>query len=299
MKTRIWTAVLGIPAMLLLLFWPGGVPWMIGVAAVMVVAGWEYVTELRKKDIRVHWVTLALFAGYFWILAGLPFSLSLVPLSPKFVAPPADDSLLVPSVLLLLVTLAGDLFWNHRAPVKNVGATLFGIVYIGSLFPFLVKLRYIASGSNPLAITPILDPPVDPRLGAWCVLAVLLVIWSADSAAYFTGRQFGKHKCTPAISPNKTWEGVYGGLAAAMLAGLIGLYPLMGWSLLGLGFGLLVGVAGIIGDLVESAIKRELGVKDFGSLLPGHGGILDRFDSLLFAAPVAYWLISMFGMWFF
>lgn len=113
----------------------------------------------------------------------------------------------------------------------------------------------------------------------------LVLIWTNDTFAYLTGKLLGKHKLIERVSPNKTWEGTIGGFVFAILAALIYAYfsdqPLVPWA----GFGLVCGLCATLGDLIESVIKRSLGVKDMGNLMPGHGGVLDRFDALLFAAP--------------
>jgi phosphatidate cytidylyltransferase len=130
--------------------------------------------------------------------------------------------------------------------------------------------------------------------GAWVVVLVIATTWACDSGAFFSGRALGKRKLAPTISPGKTVEGAAGGMVCA-LAMALG----VGWLLLRLDIrlaaavGVLTGVLAPVGDLCESAMKRELGIKDFGSLFPGHGGVLDRFDSLLFTAPVVYYLLLM------
>lgn len=136
--------------------------------------------------------------------------------------------------------------------------------------------------------------------GAGLALFLLVLTWAADSAAYFTGRRFGRHKLAPAISPGKTFEGAWGGLVVAGIAALAyaGAWgkdlPFAGFVVLAL----LVAVVSVAGDLFESLIKRRHGVKDSGTLLPGHGGVLDRIDSLLAAAPVFYaglWWLGVAG----
>jgi phosphatidate cytidylyltransferase len=124
------------------------------------------------------------------------------------------------------------------------------------------------------------------------VLFVQIIIWSTDSGAYFVGRKFGKNKLAPYISPNKTREGSIGAVLVAVLIAII--YRLIvGGAFLGtwpalIGVTLLISIFGQLGDLVESAIKRFYGVKDSGTILPGHGGLLDRFDSLIFVLPLLY-----------
>lgn len=125
------------------------------------------------------------------------------------------------------------------------------------------------------------------RWGAWSVLGVLFICWAGDSAAYFTGIAFGRHKLMPRVSPAKTWEGLFGGIAGSMAGGLLAAH-LGGFSMLPfLVAGFTGGITGILGDLFESALKRDAGIKDSSSLLLGHGGILDRFDSAVAVAPVA------------
>lgn len=138
----------------------------------------------------------------------------------------------------------------------------------------------------------------------WLVLAAMAVVWIADTAAYFTGRKFGRRKLAPSISPNKSWEGVWGGLAAVALYALL-LTPFsteagyVGTRSLVIGFAfvlfvMLLGAVSIVGDLYESMLKRQAGVKDSGSLLPGHGGVLDRIDALLSAMPLAAVAATLF-----
>jgi phosphatidate cytidylyltransferase len=126
------------------------------------------------------------------------------------------------------------------------------------------------------------------------VLAVLVLVWVADSAAYFVGRKWGRRKLAPSISPGKTWEGAWGGLAAAVAYAIIcGTFLLgtVGWAALAVSAALLTAIS-IVGDLFESAAKRQAGVKDSGTLLPGHGGILDRIDSATAVLPVAALLLA-------
>jgi phosphatidate cytidylyltransferase len=136
--------------------------------------------------------------------------------------------------------------------------------------------------------------PGDP--GAWAVLFVFLTTWACDTGAFFVGRTFGRHKLAPQLSPGKTREGAIGGLLAALVVGSVLGNVLHLGSPLSLLLGVVSGVLGQVGDLVASAIKRELGLKDFGALLPGHGGILDRFDSLLLTAPAIYYILLLWPL---
>jgi phosphatidate cytidylyltransferase len=134
--------------------------------------------------------------------------------------------------------------------------------------------------------------------GRLIAFAVVLTVFAADMLAYLAGRVVGRHKLAPRLSPKKTWEGLAGGALAGVFVSFITLYDkrheyLSVWQAIVLG--LVVVIAAVLGDLFESALKRDLEVKDTGRLLGGHGGVLDRVDALLFAAPAAYFLVVSFG----
>ena len=135
-----------------------------------------------------------------------------------------------------------------------------------------------------------------PR-GTWWLLIVLLGVWGFDAAAFFTGRSFGRHKLSPRISPAKSWEGVIGGFVLSIVAALVLTVKPLGvpWYL-AIVLGILLGIAAVLGDLAESLIKRQMHVKDSGQFMPGHGGLLDRVDSLLFAVIVVYFFALCVGL---
>ena len=168
--------------------------------------------------------------------------------------------------------------------ISGLIASVFGVFYVGWLPAHLVLLHQ------------------RPGIGAGLVMLLCVAVIVSDSGAYFTGKMIGKHKLAARVSPNKTWEGAVGGVVAAMLFGAalywlrirLGweIYPK--WSLLAyVGAAMVLAVVEQIGDLVESMIKRDAGVKDSGGLFPGHGGVLDRCDGFLFAAPVLYYLAAL------
>ncbi len=192
---------------------------------------------------------------------------------------PADSWWLTVAAVVLVTGIATLRISPAERPFQTAALTLMGAVYVGGLISFGVPLRERFSASA-----------VDGTLVFFLPVALT---WLADTAAYFGGRVLGKRKLSPVISPNKTVEGALSALVAGPVGALFyGFVPLpaLGASL-GvpglLGLGLVVAVAATLGDLAESALKRECGVKDSSSLLPGHGGLLDRMDSLLWSIPAA------------
>jgi phosphatidate cytidylyltransferase len=181
-------------------------------------------------------------------------------------------------VILLLLMI--ELFRNKGSVVNNLGATVLGIIYIGLFSSALIAIREFYPNVNELY----------PR-GGFVIISMLAAIWVCDSAAFFGGTAFGKHKLFPRISPNKSWEGALLGFLFAILTMLLAkliVLDFLSWTNV-IVLGIIIGIIGQLGDLVESSIKRDAGIKDSSSIIPGHGGIFDRFDSLLFSAP-AIWL---------
>ena len=187
-------------------------------------------------------------------------------------------------IILLIAALLAELVKKRSKPLVNVGATLLGAVWVGWMLSYLTLIR---STSLP-GITPPIAGTSTPE---WLVVFVVGATWWSDTGALFAGKFFGRHKMAPNISPAKTWEGSFGGLVFSAIWGVafghwIHLDP--GHAII---LSLLCGVFGQLGDLCESALKRDLGLKDLGVVFPGHGGVLDRVDSLLFAAPLAYYYL--------
>jgi phosphatidate cytidylyltransferase len=177
---------------------------------------------------------------------------------------------------LFLVFVLYGLSDIRTSATTTFGVTMLGVVWIGAGLGLLLLVRDIDTH------------------GFWAVIAILFTVFAADTIAYFVGRAIGRRKMAPAISPGKTWEGFVAGVVAAMAASFLILYKdrdeflTIPETLL---FGAAVALAGVFGDLFESAVKRDLGFKDSGRLLGGHGGMLDRLDALLWAGPAAYFVI--------
>jgi phosphatidate cytidylyltransferase len=218
-------------------------------------------------------------------------------------APPALASIRMWNTALVVLLLFGALAVTRRlpdqSPMEAIAVTFCGALFVGGTLAFGVWLR-----AYPNTAQPLLSTGTTVALQGSALLAFPLAItWINDTLAYFVGRAIGRHKLIPQVSPGKTVEGAIAGLVGGVLTacalGLFVLGPYVGltasivrWTL----GGLLIAAVAQIGDLVESLMKREAGVKDSGTLLPGHGGILDRFDALFFAIPVAYWYLRWLGL---
>lgn len=183
-------------------------------------------------------------------------------------------------LLLFLVEPARVVFAGFKQPFLDWGVTLLGVFYIA--LPFSLAL-YLSTMRGMYSWQMLLFP--------------LVLVWSNDTGAYCVGSLFGKHKMMPRISPGKSWEGFAGGvLLAGVVGAILGHFAPMSGSFLWVGAGVVVALASVVGDLVESRLKRSVGLKDSGRFLPGHGGFLDRFDAMLFAVPtaVAYFTVAQF-----
>ena len=183
---------------------------------------------------------------------------------------------------------------RHHEPgvLASWSLGLAGALYLGWLLSHFVLLRLLVSPLNSNVFT-LAGLPLDA--GAAWIYLILAITWIQDTAAYFVGKNLGRHKMAPVLSPKKTWEGAAGGLLGSVLAALV-FAPVFGLPITiaqAALLGLVGGVVGPLGDLAESMIKRQVGLKDAGNLIPGHGGILDRADSLLFTGPVLYYLIHL------
>ena len=192
-----------------------------------------------------------------------------------------EDMLLLASLALIVATAAWHVF-TPRSTVGDVAHTIFGAVYTGFMFSSVVLIRKVDAGNA----------------GALLAFGVMGSVWLNDATAYFVGSRLGKNKLAPTISPNKSVEGFWGGIAGGLVAWII----LAALQVCGVTFpvalisGALCGAAGVLGDLFESRIKRGVGVKDSGNIIPGHGGMLDRSDSMLFASSVAFIALKLGGI---
>ena len=281
---RITSSMLGIPLLVFLVFAEGSpqfpaFAFTVAVAICAVVGGWEYFRGLRLRGFRPSegpaFVAIALLQFAAWSVSRGRLT----------------DFLPVLIAFLVIGTLIHQVLRRDPEPLANIGVTFLGVIYVGWLFSYLIFLRSLPGTVEiwPFSNTPIAG--LFKQEGAWIVLYVMATTWITDAGAYFVGMAIGKTPLAPTLSPKKTVEGAVGGLLAATLMSLAwGTWIGLPWYHCAI-LGPIIGALGQIGDLCESALKRDLGIKDFGTLLPGHGGILDRFDSLFFTAPIAYYYL--------
>ncbi|ASS75616.1 hypothetical protein CIG75_11870 [Tumebacillus algifaecis] len=262
---RVLTGVIG-GALFLGVVWIGGVP-LILLLALLAVLGFRELVKMRgfatfsAPALLGYVVTLVFTTNLLWRES---WELSVAP-----------DSISIPLLLLILFAfLTISVMTKNRYSFQDMSYLFAGTLYIGLAFQSATLLR------------------IEDGLGLRYFLFLLILMWTTDTFAYFVGRALKGPKIWPAISPNKTVSGSVGGVVAAAIVGVVFAtmndFALWPWLLLSA----LLSVVGQLGDFVESGLKRSLNVKDSGKLLPGHGGVLDRFDSLIFSAPLAYYCIS-------
>jgi phosphatidate cytidylyltransferase len=258
LRKRVITALWGIPLLIVAIWFDEPLPWFTVLAAI-----WGLLATIEfYRMVGVSRILPLTCFGLIWTLLFI--------IQPHF-----DYELLIPVLLTSAVALSLILLVflpNKEGVFVNWAWTIAGILYVGWLLSYLVALR-LEAGRD------------------WLYLA-LFATFGSDTAAYFIGRAIGRHKLAPHISPGKTWEGAIAGLLGAVIISLLFTLntPLQlplnyGQAIL---LGLLISVFGQLGDLAESLLKRNSGVKDSGSLMPGHGGLLDRMDSVVFAGVVVY-----------
>ena len=264
MKDRNLINLFGIPAWLLLIYL-GGLYYANFILVAMVIALGEYYYMMEKKGIKpLRWmgmVSCVFIADFYYV-------------QPDITSFEIVGSL----ILIVLLIFIWELFSIKKGSSMNIAVTIGGVLYIPTLLGTAIEIRQFDS---------LMDTSI--------TFAIVVSVWACDSAAFIMGSLYGDKKIFPTVSPNKSWVGSISGLIASI--GVCFLFQNQGW--LGsifqisdaLVFGFIAGVFGQIGDFAESLIKRDIGVKDSGKLLAGHGGVLDRFDSLIFAMPMTYFYI--------
>lgn len=267
LRTRLLTAAVLIPIVACCIYW-GGISFLVLVVLLLTVAEIEFCHLVARGGFRP---ALAFGLGMVWLFL----------LDAQF---PALELQQPGMALILLGSLAWQLLHRDGSPVADWALTVTGGLYLGLCGARLIGLRNMQPD------------------GLWWTLTVVPAIMAADTGAYFVGRAWGRHKLAPTLSPGKTWEGyaagvIASGLITALLASLWHTEADAGTAVSGvhgLILGLLIATLAPLGDLAVSMVKRQVGVKDSGKIIPGHGGALDRVDSILWAAVIGYHYVQMF-----
>lgn len=274
---RILTAAIAVP-ILYFIFLIGGLIYLAFFLVLIIVGQTEYQKLLESRNISYEKWTGIILSSLLAVSAYIGFVYFAL--------------FLTFSVVLVLALELRKL--SEGNTVMRAGATLLGILYLGWLLSHAILLRNIDEAGNIKTFALQYQGLSDP--GFFLIFFTVACTFLNDTGAYFTGLKLGKHKLAPSISPGKTVEGTIGGIVTCIITGLIVNYgfgsPLNSdWTIL---FSLIIALAAIFGDLAESAIKRGAGIKDSGAIVPGHGGVLDRFDSLIFVFPVSYYFILIY-----
>ncbi len=255
---RLFVVILGIPILGYIIFW-NEMPFLITIIIFNLLGLYELYNMSHKKENQPSLLFGSIFSLYFIYLAiGNLLSIKL-------------DNILI--IILLLIFLISRLFTKNRdIALSSIAVTIFASIYVGYFSSFLLKIKLLPNGN-------------------YFLIFLLVIVWVNDIAAYIIGTAIGKLKLAPKISPKKTIEGSIAGIFFSIIT-IIFLNHWLNYDLNKLiVIGIAVSVFGQCGDLFESMLKRGAKIKDSGNLIPGHGGVLDRFDSLLFAAPVFYFCI--------
>jgi phosphatidate cytidylyltransferase len=283
---RIIVAFVGIPLALLIIYL-GEYPFLITIIAVSSFALWEFYKIAEKKHAFPNKIP--------GIVAGLILTF-LFYFRNKF---NDFDWLIIFLVIFIIIILILELFRNKPNGLLNISTTLAGVVYVSVSFCCLVGLRdfyklfeyFLVTGNGARLEQDLIFSTLFKSTNcAWLVAIIFISVWLSDSAAYFIGVKWGKHKLFPRISPKKSWEGAFAGFVFAIIGFglssflLIPKFPMAHAIIIGA----IIGIIGQVGDLAESLLKRDAGIKDSSGIIPGHGGVLDRFDSILFVAPAVY-----------
>jgi len=259
-------------------FWLHPVTFFITGLVLLAGAQYEYYLLIKNTGIRPQMIT--------GIIAGC----SLYIVSTLVAAGLMDKKYFLLLIPMALIIMIAELYRKQEKPFDSLAHTFFALFYIAtpfSLFPFSAFSR---TGFSSLLAHP------DINFSPGIVVGFLLLLWANDTGAYLTGVTLGRHRLMERISPKKSWEGFFGGviiavLAAWLLSDWLGVVDTAGWIIISL----IISIAGTFGDLIESMLKRSIDVKDSGSILPGHGGFLDRFDSAIISFPLVYLFITLFG----
>ena len=266
---RITSALLGFPLVVIILTFGNRYVVDIFLAIIACISMQEYMNAISKDAKPIRWL------GYISCIF-----IAFIHIIPQYIPEPILNNIIILAIpILLLVLFTTIVATNMRINFKDVSYTLFGIVYIVTCIAFIAKIRGLEHGN-------------------WLVWFAIIAAWASDTFAYFIGKRFGKHKFSK-VSPKKSIEGCIAGVIGAVIVALIYTYAVNEITSLNFSYiyitiiTAILSIIGQIGDFAASSIKRYVDVKDYSNLIPGHGGMLDRIDSLMFLSPFAYVFLTI------
>ena len=266
---RITSALLGFPLVVIILTFGNKYVVDIFLAIIACISMQEYMNAISKDAKPIRWL------GYISCIF-----IAFIHIIPQYIPEPILNNIIILAIpILLLVLFTTIVATNMRINFKDVSYTLFGIVYIVTCIAFIAKIRGLEHGN-------------------WLIWFAIIAAWASDTFAYFIGKRFGKHKFSK-VSPKKSIEGCIAGVVGAVIVALIYTYAVNEITSLNFSYiyitiiTAILSIIGQIGDFAASSIKRYVDVKDYSNLIPGHGGMLDRIDSLMFLSPFAYVFLTI------
>lgn len=304
---RILVAAIGIP-LFIIVSYLGGLIFFVTMSCLSAFALHEFYKLARLKGSEPQ-ILLGLIAGFFINLSFFHDKLQSAILGVLgknniFIPFPSQTQLLYIILTIAVFTICIiELFRNRGSAVLNLSVTIFGLLYIPFFLGTFIGIRELFVPfdfpvsrffADPESLTNPFVRDEIYRWGGYTIISILAIIWICDTAAFYIGSAFGRHKLFPRVSPNKSWEGSVAGFVGAVISAILFKIFLLDYLLVGSAviIGIIIGSIGQLGDLVESLLKRDTGVKDSSDIIPGHGGVLDRFDSLILTSPIIYLYID-------
>jgi phosphatidate cytidylyltransferase len=316
LTSRVLVALFAIPLMFFIIMY-GSFPFFILVALISSLSLYEFYKMTESKGAKPL-IRLGLMFGILLQLVFMHERVSFVTVGKLaqagiFVYYPAQFVwLLAVIAIFVFCVIFVELFRNNGSAILNIASTIFGVLYISLFLGMLIATRELFEWEHFNAFfmskhfkelqgggTRVLMTDMK-TWGGYFIFSIFVTIWICDSAAYFAGRAFGKHKLFIRVSPNKTWEGAIAGFLFSIIIMVAAKFLVIPFLSIyhAIAIGIIIGVFGQIGDLCQSLLKRDSGIKDSSALIPGHGGFFDRFDSIIFVSPLIYLYVDLVVLYF-
>ena len=314
--SRVLVALVAIPFMFFIIMY-GSFPFFILIALISSLALYEFYKMTESKGAKPI-IQLGLLFGVLLQLVFMHERVSFVIVGKLaradiYIHYPTQFVLLLAVIsLFVFCVILVELFRNNGSAMLNIASTIFGVLYISLFLGMLIATRelfewehfnafFLSKSFKALQSGEVQGLTTGLKSwGGYFIFAVFVTIWVCDSSAYFAGRAFGKHKLFERVSPNKTWEGAIAGFLFSVIVMIVAKFLVIQFLSIthAIVVGVIIGIFGQIGDLCQSLLKRDSGIKDSSALIPGHGGFFDRFDSIIFVSPLIYLYLDLVILYF-